>query len=64
MTTSPDDPPFSMMPYKRAVDKDINVIGPDGLFFSIDFDDVDPHTVEPAAQKMLRILNRYWDTEE
>lgn len=59
----PDDPPFSMLPFGRF-DKDINVIGPDGLSFSIDFDDVDQDTVEKAAAKMLRILNRHWDSEE
>jgi hypothetical protein len=51
-----------MMPF-RSHDKDINVIGPVGLAFSIDFDDVPHDLVRPAAEKMLRILNKYWGTE-
>lgn len=53
-------PYFRMSPIWADVDKAIIVDGP--LAITVDFDDVDHHQVRHDTEKMVQILNKYWDT--
>lgn len=56
-------PPFKITPYTKW-DKRIEIIGPDGLRFFIDHDDVDTDLVEEQTQKLVQILNDHWPSSD
>jgi hypothetical protein len=52
---------FKLEPFVRG-DTCLEIYGPDRLFLRIDYDDVDPGTVEKATKKLVRILNENWES--
>lgn len=55
--------PFTIISALHLGNKDIAILGPDGLSISVDYDDVDHDQVRAATEKMLRILNQHWDVK-
>lgn len=55
--------PFAISSY-GPIDKWIEISGPDGLTLKADYDDVNHNEVRDAVKKMVRILNREWETKD
>ncbi len=54
---------FSIQPFS-TIDKRVEITGPDGLRFFVDYDDVDHKTVRKQMAKLIGILNDHWDSTE
>lgn len=42
-------------------DKEFHIIGPDGFYIFVDYDDVDPEFQMRNAKRVVEILNKHWN---